>query len=274
MISAHCARCVFTGPVGITRRALLIGGALGLGAAGVAANSVPGRRLLGWTGPDGVVPATPEADVTDLGWGVVTSPKGVDRTTLPVCVLLHGRGANRHWWAEVGLPNFLSATAIPVVLVAVDGGDSYWTGSAGRMLTDQLPAHLAGERMRAPSAALGISMGGFGALALATRQPLRAVAAISPALFPTWAEADVVREVASRQEWEDNEPLRHVADLKPNTAIGVWCGREDPFHDPAVDYAAKARAEVTSFEHGLHDIGYWLRVLPEALHFIGDRLRG
>lgn len=254
---------------------MLIGGcALGLGVAGLAANSVPGRRLLGWTGPDGVIPATPEADVTDHGWGIVTSPKGVDPSTLPVCLLLHGRGGSARWWSDLGLPNFLSATAIPCALVAVDGGESYWLGDSGRMLTDDLPGELVAVGMRAPGAALGISMGGFGALALATRQPLRAVAVISPALFPTWEDAAVLEEVATRREWEDNEPSRHVADLKPNTALGVWCGQEDPFHGPAVDYAAKARAEVTSFEHGLHDVGYWLRVLPEALHFVGDRLRG
>lgn len=265
---------MFTGLVGITRRGLLIGGgALGLGVVGAVANSVPGRRLLGWTGPDGTVPGTQPADVTEYDWGVVTSPKGADRTTLPVCLLLHGRGGSARWWNDLGLPNFLSAAAIPVALVAVDGGESYWLREPGRKLTEDLPARLASVGMRAPEAALGISMGGFGALALATRQQLKAVAAISPALFPTWEDAAVVAEVASRSEWEANEPLRHVADVKPGTALGVWCGREDPFHDPAVDFASRAHAEVASFDHGLHDTGYWLRVLPEALRFLGDHLR-
>ncbi len=69
--------------------------------------------------------------------------------------------------------------------------------------------------------------------------------------------------------WERHEPLRHTASI--TSPVGVWCGREDPFHGPAQDLA-RAVGAVGAFEHGEHDDGYWRRVLPDALEFIGRRL--
>ncbi|MCX2952629.1 hypothetical protein ORI60_30220 [Lentzea sp. NEAU-D7] len=71
---------------------------------------------------------------------------------------------------------------------------------------------------------------------------------------------------ASREVWEAHEPLRHKERI--TSPVGVWCGRENPFHEVA---SALADA-VGSFEHGGHDLGYWRRVPPKALRFIGQRL--
>ncbi|MFC7613381.1 hypothetical protein ACFQV2_06965 [Actinokineospora soli] len=56
--------------MGVARRAFLIGGAgVALAGAGVLADVLPGGPPLGWTGPDGTVPATPEGPVTaDVEW--------------------------------------------------------------------------------------------------------------------------------------------------------------------------------------------------------------
>lgn len=88
-------------------------------------------------------------------------------------------------------------------------------------------------------------------------------------MFPSWEDAARINGFASREVWEAHEPLRHTAEIK--SPVGVWCGREDPFHDAARDLASRVGA-VGSFEHGAHDSGYWRRVLPEALRFIGDRV--
>ncbi|WP_189254856.1 hypothetical protein [Lentzea flava] len=136
----------------------------------------------------------------------------------------------------------------------VNGGEDYWVN-----LTPPVPF----------DAALGVSMGGFGVLDIASQRSLKAVAAISPALFPTWEDAEQINGFASREVWEAHEPLRHLATIR--SPVGVWCGQEDPFHDPARELARAVGAQ-GSFDHGAHDGGYWRRVLPEALRFIGSRL--
>ncbi len=98
---------------------------------------------------------------------------------------------------------------------------------------------------------------------------MKAVAAVSPALFATWDDARTIDGFASEDVWARHEPLRHMASIK--SPVGVWCGQEDPFHDAARTLANEVGA-AGSFDHGAHDGGYWRRVLPEAVKFIGDRL--
>jgi S-formylglutathione hydrolase FrmB len=231
----------------ISRRGFVLGGAGLVGALGTYGALTPrGRRLLGWTGPDGVVPDVAPVAVEPTPWGAWMGSSG------PVVLVLHGRGGSVSWWQDLGLPRFLNGSGFRCAVV--NGGEDYWVG-----LTPPVPFE----------AALGVSMGGFGVLDIASRRSLKAVAAISPALFPSWEDAERINGFASRTVWEAHEPLRRASEIK--SPVGIWCGREDPFHDAARDMADAVRAE-GSFEHGAHDDGYWRRVLPEALRFIGSWL--
>ena len=256
--------------MGISRRGLLIGaGALGVAGLLAVADTATVRRRQGWTGPDGVVPVVPPASVAQSRHQSAARGREVDVVVIgdrsaPVCLVLHGRGDSAQGVVGLGLPQFLAASGLRLALVAVDGGDEYWTGPSMTMLTAELPTWLAELGLARPRAALGISMGGFGALALAARQDLDAVAAISPALFPTWADADAIHGFPDERTWQDHEPLRHT--IPARTAVGVWCGQEDPVHDAAVTFAAQA--DVASFDHGAHEAAYWQRVLPDALRLV------
>ncbi|HUQ56935.1 hypothetical protein [Lentzea sp.] len=233
--------------MGIPRRAVLLGGAGLVAAAGTYGALTPrGRRLLGWTGPDGVVPDVPPVPVRSTPWGAWMGSSG------PAVLVLHGRGGSVAWWEDLGLPRFLHGAGFRCAVV--NGGEDYWVD-----LAPPVPFE----------AALGVSMGGFGVLDIASRQPVKAVAAISPALFPTWEDAERINGFASREVWEQHEPLRHTDRI--TSPVGVWCGREDPFHDSAQELA-RAVGAVGSFEHGEHDGGYWRRVLPDAVRFIENRL--
>lgn len=277
---------IAAGPAG----AVAVGGAVA--GIGVATETLPGsvalRRRLGWTGPDGTVPDVPAGRIVrrsvtskarGTGVEVVTiAPAGVSEAAarrLPVCVMPHGRGSSAYRFVGLGMPQFLTQAvrggAEPFALAAVDGGEaSYWYGDAMTMLVDEAPGWLGAE----PRAVLGISMGGFGALLYARERPgLDAAALLSPALFRTWADARTVGPFKGEPEWAAVEPLRHTGQLRlPARGIGVWCGREDPFHGSAQALAAAVRPGVASFGHGGHDQGYWRRVAPDALRFIGERI--
>lgn len=144
-----------------------------------------------------------------------------------------------------------------------------------RMLENELPAWLARRHLPAPTATLGLSMGGFGALSYAlrrrTRDPLAATAVLSPALFATWPEAESLNAFGHRAVWEANDPLRRAEQLRMET-VGVWCGDGDVFYDAAYDFAERSDATMSVFDAGDHSAGYWRRVLPSALRFIAESL--
>jgi S-formylglutathione hydrolase FrmB len=267
---------------------------LGVGAAavtGVLTDVLPGRARLRWflgmDGPDGEVPDAPAGPVTverlrsqargrdtDL---VIMRPAGAPQR-LPMCLALHGRGARATTYVDMGIPQFLTAAARsgvpPFAVVAVDGNETYFVARDGRddpqrMLTEELPAWLDARGLPAPTTAFGISMGAFGVLRFArNQQDLRAVAVIGPALFRSWADAKARNVFRDEKQWAANEPLRHTSDLAGNH-LGVWCGTDDPFIDSARELVDRTHPKIAAIGPGVHENGYFVRVMPEVFRFIG-----
>ncbi|MDX6739989.1 alpha/beta hydrolase [Actinocorallia sp. A-T 12471] len=288
----------------ISRRAVLAGGTAGaLGAAAVGVGGftavdrglLPGRarlrRAFGMTGQDGTVPDAPPGTVETFRRRsaarggeveVVTMlPQGARPEGLPVVLALHGAAARAATWIDLGLPRFLTAAVRagtpPFAVVAVDGGDhSYWyERQAGddpeAMVFRELPRWIALRGFAVPSGLLGVSMGGAGALRMARRRPPAALAVVSPALFPTFADARPAAAYADRAVWKAHEPLAGPQGRVAGR-LGVWCGTEDPFVEPARKLARRADADVAEFDLGLHTWGYWRRVMPSVLAFLGVAL--
>ncbi|MEV4559205.1 alpha/beta hydrolase-fold protein [Kitasatospora sp. NPDC049285] len=267
--------------------------ALGTGAVGGAMveDVLPGgvrvRRALGLTGDDGTVPDVRPGPVrTETRHSaargrdvrlVVIDPPGGGGSALPVCLALHGRGSSAEGFLGLGLPQFLAAAVAagvpPFRVVAVDGGDAtYWHPRGGddpmRLLTTELPGWIAEFGLPAPSRALGISMGGSGALQYArARGGLAATALLSPALFRSWPDARTVDAYQDEADWRAHEPLQHLDALPGAGRTAVWCGTEDPFCPAARELAGHV-AE-THFPRGEHTDGFWRRVLPAALELVG-----
>ena len=286
------------------RRTLLVGGlAVGAGAAGLglaaADDRLPGetrvRRALGLDGPDGAVPAVPAGavrvdSVVSRARGrrvelAIMLPAGHSASGLDAVVALPGRSGSARAMVDFGLPQFLTAAVRagvpPFALVSLGDAD-YWNSRTPgddpqAMLAEELPGWLAARGLGgtvggAPRAAFGISAGGFGALRYARSRPdLAAVAGVSAAMFLSWSDASSRHEFTSEADWQANEPLRHVDELR--VPLGVWCGAEDPFVTAARRLAKRGHAEVAAFASGAHATGYWRRVMPDVLRFIGDRLR-
>jgi S-formylglutathione hydrolase FrmB len=292
----------------ISRRRLLLGaggaGALAVGAGlGVEAGVLPGRswayHRLGIDGSDGVVPDVKPGPMRSgrfvserrrgkrVGWTIARPPG--EHGTLPVAVVLHGRG-NDHASAfdrdYLALGAFLAAAVAggvpPFALASVDGGDSYWhareTGedAAGMVIGEFLPLLADHGLDTGRLGILGWSMGGFGALHVARLlggRRVAAVGAMSPALWHRYGDA-APGAFDDEADFTMVTPFGHQDDLA-DSAVRVDCGEGDPFYDAVKDYRAGFDDEPAGgFALGDHDLGYWRRIAPDQIAFLGRALGG
>jgi dienelactone hydrolase len=257
-----------------TRRTLLAGGLGGLAA-------LAGCGLRTEAAPSSVRTET-HSFLSRARGGVRTTwsllrPAG--DAELPVVVALHGLHQDHAYLHAVGADAALAHAGVPFALVAPDGGTSYWHPhdgeDAGAMVTEELLPRLADHGLRTDRIGLiGWSMGGYGALRLAgLLGPSRVagVAAVSPAL---WTDA----RSASRSGFDDAAEYRrysvmHDQHRLDGIRVRVDCGRTDPFADAVRIYRdGFAHRPSGGFSFGNHDRGYWRRVLPEELRFLGSTL--
>ncbi|MFT4263696.1 MAG: alpha/beta hydrolase-fold protein [Nocardioides sp.] len=286
-----------------TRRTLLLGSAGALASlaavgAGVEADLLPGRvlaaRALGLNGPAGRVPDVDAGPVSASSFRsrargrrvgyAVSLPPGGTADGLPVIVALHGLGGTHRTGLRMGLPRFQAAAVAggvdPFAVVTVDGGNGYYHphhgDDAGAMIVDELLPRLAKAGLDTRRLGLyGWSMGGYGALRIAGLlgpATVRGVAAVSPAL---WTHAGD----ASRSGFDDAAEYRRYSVLGHQSAlrgipVRLEVGNGDPFRDATRSYAHGfgAKAATLSVEAGAHDTGYWRRMLPGDLRFLGRRL--
>ena len=291
------------------RRTFLLGGA-GVVTAGLVGTGIgieqgvlPGRPFLqaelGLNGEDGTIPDVAPGLVergsfvsearggVETGWSLILPP-GMPPDGLRVVVAMHGLGASHTTFTgpEFGIDRFLAAYVegggTPFAIVAADGGRSYWHPrpngeDASRMVTDELLPLV--EERGADVAKIGLigwSMGGYGALRLAgLRGPRRtaAVVASSPALWSDPGDASSAG-FADAKEYERESIYDNQAELVA-IPVRVDIGTGDPFYRDVQDYVAgfPDDALVTStFEPGAHRPGYWRRMLPAQLAFLGTRV--
>ncbi|MFD2421444.1 alpha/beta hydrolase [Amycolatopsis pigmentata] len=284
------------------RRSLLIGGAVGLGIAGVASATATATPPIGEAVQLalGVAPAqpVPQAGFTRVEriWSrfrrrevdlVTLLPDPAPPRNLPVSLLLHGLHGRARTAPPTGTVPELAAQvaddAVPAFgFVAVDGGDDYWhENHAGddpmAMLLEEVPQWLRkrglGDAAGLPFACTGMSMGGFGALLYARRravrrQPVDALALLAPALITSWSEMSKRGAFHSSSDWASMDPLRHPRATQA-VATGVWCGTEDQFIAGARRFIAETRPEVAYTAPGKHGDSFNRTVVADVIGFLG-----
>ncbi|MCW2781294.1 MAG: hypothetical protein JWR35_1743 [Marmoricola sp.] len=262
---------------------------------------LPGRtrlhELLGLNGADAPLPhASPGPRVNGsfvsrarggvpTGWSVSYPPGHPVGSRLPVLVSLHGAGASHtSSFDTLGLDRFLAlavaAGVAPFAIASVDGGaHSYWhrraDGSdAGAMVAEEFVPLLARRGLDTGRLGLyGWSMGGYGALLLAGQGKLavRAVAVSSPALFEA-AGATAAGAYDDAADFDAHDVFAHPEWLS-GTPLMVDCGTGDPFYQATRDYVSRLHPKPAGgFQPGAHTPGYWRRVAPAQLKFIGAQL--
>jgi enterochelin esterase-like enzyme len=290
----------------ISRRSAVLGGVgaaiavvVGAGSA-VEAGLLPGRHTLRRVlrqAPPGTIPDVQPGELVSgsftsaarlgvsTGWTIAYPPNAPKR--LRVLVVLHGRSSD-HTMAfgnNLGLERFLAqatrAGAHPFAIASVDGGDhSYWhrrrDGSdSGAMVVEEFLPLLGRQGLDVSRVGLfGVSMGGFGALWLATRLgPARAgaVVAQSPALWHHAADTpsgayDGAADFDSHTIFGREHQLAAIA-------LRIDCGESDPFAPATRDLrAALTPTPAGGITPGDHHVAYWRRMAPAQLEFVAAHL--
>ena len=302
------------GPVTVSRRRLLKVIAGGLGAVAVAGVAgfelvdhgvLPGKQILDQLDGACSVP-TPslsfipagastsgrfysQARHRSVGYTIAHPHLYTFRENLPLIVMLHGYG-NNHSTALFGMTPGEALSLLvsdkplrPMAMVTVDGGDGYWNPHPGddpmSMVVDELIPMC--QRLGfgvAPHqiGMMGISMGGYGALAIAERYPglVSAVAAISPAIWTSYDQARGANAGAfsSVQSFAAGDVIAHVDKLK-GIAVRVASGFDDPFHAGVERLSAVLPAGATvDFGSGCHTEPFFISQEPSSLGFLSAHL--
>jgi Putative esterase len=183
-------------------------------------------------------------------------------------VLLHGYHASPSQFLTQPLFDTISTlgTRAPQVLLLDGGADSYWhdrsDGRWGSMvLREAIPAGL--RRTHARRVAIGgISMGGYGALLLGSRnRRFCAVGAQSPALWLTPGET-APGAFDDAEDYERNDVFK----LKPPHPLWIDLGASDPFRTATLTYARRAGVHA-HVKPGGHDTALWNAFTPQFLRF-------
>jgi enterochelin esterase-like enzyme len=303
-------------PIPNVRRRLIIRAGLASVAAVAAAGAVgvelvsrgvlPGKGMLeaidgacSVAAPGGVSYAPPGPSVSGafysaarrrtVGYTIAYPPGHRPGDRLPLVIMLHGFGAD-HTDALSGVSPAQAvalrvggAPLAPMAMVTADGGGGYWNSHPGddpmAMLTGELipmcrrlglgrPPHRIG--------AMGISMGGYGALLLTEKHPrlIAAVAAISPAIWTSYAQARAANAgaYASAADFAADDAVTHAAALA-RVPVRVAAGYADPFY-PGVRALAGAlpAGAVVDFADGCHTGPFFAAQQPPSLTFLSRHL--
>lgn len=205
----------------------------------------------------------------------------------PILVyLLHGLGGNGTQWRRFTTIEY-AATKYGAIVVAADAGRSFYqnkTVAWSDFWTRELPEWVHStfclpEKIQ--THLLGISMGGYGALRLASLAPqnYQGIASLSPALDRKLLvegceeESFVLAGEGSDFPWPESDSLESMI-LKnkeqwPRTLL--LCGEYDPFLPSAQQFVAWAKESSLPleafYEPGDHAWPYWEVALKRALKF-------
>lgn len=226
----------------------------------------------------------------------------------PVLYLLHGLFEGPDFWERRGLEPILEQAEArgempEVVVVAVDGGDSFFVnGPEGRyedLATRDIVNYVESSFRVVPGrkgrVLLGVSMGGYGALRIAFEHP-RAFAAVATHSAMLLEEMPTLAEGAGRWQmrafhhafgdpmdaalWRAADPLGLARRVDPAAVPPLYfdCGSEDRYGlyagNQALDRILTERRIPHEFalHPGDHGYAYVRSVLPLSLRFLGKVL--
>lgn len=288
----------------VAATAAVVGG--GVGATELVSHGVlPGKQILDQLDGACSVPSPPTEFTTlgpsksgtffsrarrrTVGYTLAFPPDHHFGDTVPLVVMLHAFGGN-HANALTGMtPQQAVALRVdgvplaPMAMVTVDGGNGYWNPHPGddpmSMVMDEvipMCRAMGAGRPPHPVGVMGISMGGYGALLLGEKFPqtIRAVAAISPAVWTSYRQARDVNPgaYASAADFDACDVVTHARDLS-GTPVRIASGVDDPFHPGVVALArALPPQAVVVISKGCHTGPFFTSQEAPSLQFLTRHL--
>ena len=254
-----------------SRRAVLLGLA---GLAGLA--GPPGLAACASTGPvlrDGVL--SDRFDVEAPRWRMALPRSGASRGLV---VALHGFGGSCDDAFDLGFAAAVETSRM--ALVSVDGGNGYWhprrDGSdTGAMVREELiPLALeeAGLASSSPVALLGWSMGGFGALLIASELGASRVSGVVAASAALWLKGSQTpaRAYDGKDDFDRHSIFNRLARLE-GIPVRLDCGTSDPFLAANRELARRRPGTEAHFTEGGHDDDFWGGNAPDEMAWAAAR---
>lgn len=208
----------------------------------------------------------------------------------PVLYLLHGLSDDHTaWLRETSIERYAAPLGLAVVMPAVhrsfyadeEHGSRFWT-----FLSEELPQVVqrffrVSDR-RADTFVAGLSMGGYGAVKWALREPARfaAAASLSGVLDLAGLRADGTREPLLSRVFGDpplgagDDLLALVGSADPATVPALYqcCGTEDHLYAGNLTFrdrcAARGIPLTSVFDPGSHEWGYWDQHIQDVLGWL------
>lgn len=181
----------------------------------------------------------------------------------PLVVALHGHGGDADWpFDGVHMERHVASTGLAVV--AVDGGDFYWHArrsgiDTGRMVVEELLPLMGRKGLAADRVGLiGWSMGGYGALLMATTLGPKRVAGVVAASAALWQSPGDSASGAfdDREDFVRNDVFAARGKLR-GIPVRLDCGRDDPFIVANRAFARELPDATVTFDEGAHTGEYW-----------------
>jgi pimeloyl-ACP methyl ester carboxylesterase len=197
-------------------------------------------------------------------WRLARPHRGATGTaTQPLVVALHGHGGDADWpFTGVHVERQVVPTGLAVA--SVDGGDFYWhaRGSGidtGRMVVEELLPLLGSKGLATDRVALiGWSMGGYGALLMATILGPERVAGVVAASAALWQSPgdSAAGAFDDREDFVRNDVFAARGRLR-GIPVRLDCGRDDPFIVANRAFAHELPDAAVTFDDGAHTEEYW-----------------
>lgn len=294
----------------ITRRRLFAGGVVG-GSAVIAGaielvntGTLPGKTLLDRIDGACDVPGPAEtfahsgqtvtggffsrARNRTVAYTIAYPPGRVPGSRLSLVVYLYGDGGDHtsplgnYTLAQTLAAHTTAGPLPPIALVCADGGKNlYWNPHPDddplAMLTDELIplCRKHGLGLGARLGVLGVSMGGYGALLLAERRPdlISAVAAISPAVFTSYAQARAVNSeaFASAADFASDDVITGAGRLHAKP-VRIASGNDDPLRPGALALSRRLPRATLYLGPGCHDAAFFSQQQLPSLEFLANHL--
>jgi pimeloyl-ACP methyl ester carboxylesterase len=191
------------------------------------------------------------------------APRGSVTSPQPLVVALHGYGGNANWpFDSAHIERHIAPTGLAVA--TIDGGNFYWHArrsgvDPGAMIVQELLPLLAGKALATNRVALiGWSMGGYGALLLASRLGPSRVAGVAAASAALWQSPGDSAPGAfdDAKDFARNDVFAR-RDVLTRMPVRLDCGRGDPFIVANRAFARGLPSAAATFDDGAHTQQYW-----------------